>query len=86
MIPSATYATYLGTWLEIVQKAIHSKKGGLELVEVAFVTLCVGLASRWGHVSRDCISMAICHNCGGRGHMAFECPSVRFMDRYPQWC
>ncbi|KAH0897917.1 hypothetical protein HID58_047485 [Brassica napus] len=22
-------------------------------------------------------SMIICHNCGGRGHMAYECPSAR---------
>ncbi|KAK6946324.1 Zinc finger, CCHC-type, partial [Dillenia turbinata] len=35
-------------------------------------------------MSRDCMDpLMICHNCGGRGHLAFECPSGRFMDRYP---
>ncbi|THU45773.1 hypothetical protein C4D60_Mb02t21520 [Musa balbisiana] len=32
--------------------------------------------------SRDCMGpLMICHNCGGWGHMAFECPSGRFLDR-----
>lgn len=26
-------------------------------------------------------AMIICHNCGGRGHMAYECPSARIADR-----
>ncbi|MQL93809.1 hypothetical protein Taro_026454 [Colocasia esculenta] len=35
-----------------------------------------------GHTSRECMGpMMICHNCGGRGHLAFECPSGRFMER-----
>jgi cellular nucleic acid-binding protein len=35
-------------------------------------------------MSRDCPGpLMICHNCGGRGHIAYECPSGRFMDRYP---
>ncbi|XP_078445641.1 zinc knuckle (CCHC-type) family protein isoform X2 [Wolffia australiana] len=25
--------------------------------------------------------VVICHNCGGRGHIAYECPSDRFFDR-----
>nr|POE70628.1 dna-binding protein hexbp [Quercus suber] len=38
-----------------------------------------------GHMSRDCMGpLMICHNCGGRGHLAYECPSGRFMDRYPR--
>ncbi|WVZ57539.1 hypothetical protein U9M48_007912 [Paspalum notatum var. saurae] len=38
-----------------------------------------------GHMSRDCMAGAfmICHNCGGRGHNAYECPSVSLMDRVP---
>jgi cellular nucleic acid-binding protein len=36
-----------------------------------------------GHMSRDCMGpLMICHNCGGRGHLAYECPSGRFMDRF----
>jgi cellular nucleic acid-binding protein len=36
-------------------------------------------------MSRDCMGpLMICHNCGGRGHLAYECPSGRFMDRYPR--
>ena len=35
-----------------------------------------------GHMSRDCIGpMIICHNCGGRGHRAIECPSGRMAFR-----
>jgi cellular nucleic acid-binding protein len=35
-------------------------------------------------MSRDCRGpLLICHNCGGRGYIAYECPSGRFMDRYP---
>ncbi|KAL9269188.1 Cellular nucleic acid-binding protein-like protein, partial [Drosera capensis] len=35
-----------------------------------------------GHMSRDGMSgTVICHNYGERGHMAFACPSARFMDR-----
>ncbi|GFY94969.1 zinc knuckle (CCHC-type) family protein [Actinidia rufa] len=39
-----------------------------------------------GHMSRDCMIpvMMICNNCGGRGHHAYECPSGRFMDRFPR--
>ena len=25
--------------------------------------------------------MVLCHNCGGRGHLSYECPSGRFFDR-----
>ncbi|KAE8008601.1 hypothetical protein FH972_005098 [Carpinus fangiana] len=36
-----------------------------------------------GHMSRDCMGpLMICHNCGGRGHLAYECPSGRIMDRF----
>lgn len=43
-----------------------------------------------GGVHRDSFSrigregvgaIIICHNCGGRGHMAYECPSARVADR-----
>jgi cellular nucleic acid-binding protein len=36
-------------------------------------------------MSRDCMGGAfmICQNCGGRGHMAYECPSERLVDRFP---
>lgn len=38
-----------------------------------------GMMSRIG---RDGVgSTIICHNCGGRGHMAYECPSARVADR-----
>ncbi|KAA8546033.1 hypothetical protein F0562_020516 [Nyssa sinensis] len=52
-----------------------------------------------GHMSRDCMGMGmglgmgmgmgmgplmICHNCGGRGHLSYQCPSERFMDRFPR--
>ncbi|KAI5402384.1 hypothetical protein KIW84_050126 [Lathyrus oleraceus] len=37
-----------------------------------------------GHMSRDCMGpLMICHNCGGRGHFAYERPSGRFVDRCP---
>ncbi|KAK8568063.1 hypothetical protein V6N12_006630 [Hibiscus sabdariffa] len=40
---------------------------------------------QFGHMSRDCMGpLMICHNCGGRGHMAYECPSGRYLDRYPR--
>lgn len=29
----------------------------------------------------DYMPLMICHNCGGRGHAAYECPSGRFFDR-----
>ncbi|GFY89728.1 zinc knuckle (CCHC-type) family protein [Actinidia rufa] len=38
-----------------------------------------------GHISRDCmVTLMTCHNCGGRGHHAYECPSGRFLDRFPR--
>ena len=38
-----------------------------------------------GHMSRDCMgTLMTCHNCGGRGHHAYECPSGRFLDRFPR--
>lgn len=38
-----------------------------------------------GHISRDCMGpITICHNCGGRGHFAYECPSGRFVGRGPR--
>ncbi|KAF9596325.1 hypothetical protein IFM89_008851, partial [Coptis chinensis] len=33
------------------------------------------------HISRDCVGIAICHNCGRRGHQAYECRSGRMLDR-----
>ncbi|KAI3994859.1 hypothetical protein MKX01_037410 [Papaver californicum] len=32
------------------------------------------------HISRDCVSIGICSNCGGLGHHAFQCPSGRMVD------
>lgn len=37
-----------------------------------------------GNMSRDFVTPVICHMCGGRGHVAFECPSGRYLDRYPR--
>lgn len=37
-----------------------------------------------GHMGSDMGAFTICRNCGGRGHMAYECPSGRFMDRFPR--
>jgi cellular nucleic acid-binding protein len=34
-----------------------------------------------GHISRNCMATVICDTCGGRGHMAYECPSARVFDR-----
>ncbi|CAH2067430.1 unnamed protein product [Thlaspi arvense] len=36
----------------------------------------------FNRIGRDGVgSIIICHNCGGRGHMAYECPSARIVDR-----
>ncbi|KAJ0242664.1 hypothetical protein HA466_0206060 [Hirschfeldia incana] len=37
--------------------------------------------SRGGRDGGGVGAMIICHNCGGRGHMAYECPSARIADR-----
>ncbi|KAF5751066.1 hypothetical protein HS088_TW02G00076 [Tripterygium wilfordii] len=56
--------------------------------ECTNVSLChncglPGNCQQLGHMSRECMApLMICHNCGGRGHLAYECPSGRFMDRY----
>lgn len=41
----------------------------------------VGLAGAGGRGDFMAPPMMICHNCGGRGHLAYECPSGRFLDR-----
>lgn len=40
-----------------------------------------GGLSRVGRDRDGVGSIITCHNCGGRGHMAYECPSARVADR-----
>jgi len=40
-----------------------------------------GGLSRMSRDREGVSAMIICHNCGGRGHRAYECPSARVADR-----
>lgn len=68
-------------WLGRAQKVILAEWG--EVAEGLWGVSgmwSAGVATRWGHFSRECMGIMICRNYGSRGHVAFECPSGRYME------
>ncbi|KAF9606239.1 hypothetical protein IFM89_024060 [Coptis chinensis] len=52
--------------------------GAIDDTTLVVTTLRIRLV---GHMSRDCTGgLMICHNCGGCGHMAYDCLSGRLME------